>query len=868
MDSELETVITPEIKDRLNNDPYLMASFHLGRLETLSGGQNSIDQIIRNENREQAWLEFKYGFELKDLFFIPTSRETWLEDTVNFATPEEIEHEFAFYLGANYINSEEYSLLLNALEVSKLIHSNDKRRDGLRRSLYGHLLPGLRVIFDSRGEIINNILEDDGDDPLNFFESVFTFIGHDWLEDIKDKKFEGYIHDFPPQLQENIRALTHNKGEGVSIEEYAKKIAGSKRVIKFVKMIDKMMNHIDDIGKAPVLELSKYKEPICKSRHINYLEETEAHYSDTFKEANLPLFDKFEEAVGRIKSDDILAKDYFRELDDIVKGWIPKESDYRKNARPDRYEHIVRIIENLQANAAEYGVVNSIGMIGAIFIHDFIMDSRFLNKLREELRNFDIENPPLAELLRYSMGVAYSARSIENKAEIHSDQVYKIYNLKNRRDLSKPFKDNLKLVFSKPPENESITNLNKRLVSFRYFSFHREKFFELSPSMGTIPEKAFRETQRFDIEGLLLIALEMMDKIDFVGFVENRDPTYQWRQLQESMYLVIPLLESFGLKGMARSLTNKVEEKILREIVDTETLGKKEGEIELIKMRSDPIVRDLETAINRSVAGSGVIEFDKKGLMGVVKKLLQPNRTVVTDLDRCRIILPEIKDDEYLLLETFEVIEKVILEFNRLQANKEEGEDDRYAISIGRPFEPVDGEKEKLAIRISIPESEDLKLVARDFEAKMKGLLGIPAEIDLVEFVPRKTKYRDVKLVFMINNEIESGDDPVYYEMIITDSSRHKINTFGAGARVYKFIVSRLKSGDYEPPEEEINLLQEFYMRSAIYTIMSTKGFYTAEKSREWLKKRNMATDKKLKGRNIVDRFKGIITKNSSYIFP
>lgn len=868
MNPEQELVITPEIKDRLNNDPYLMASFHLGRLEKQNGGQNPIEQIVRNENREQAWLEFKYGVALQDLFFTPTSRETWLEDTVNFATPEEIEHEFAFYLGANYINSEEYSLLLNALEVSKFIHANDKRRDGLRRSLYGHLLPGLRVIFDNRGEIINDILEDDGDDPLNFFESVFTFIGHDWLEDIKDSKFEEYIDHFPPQLKDNIKALTHSKGEGVSIEEYAKKIAGSKRVIKFVKMLDKMMNHIDDIGKAPVLQLNKYTEPRCKSRHINYLEETEAHYSNTFKEARLPLFDKFEEVVERIKSDDILARDYFRELDNIVKGWIPKEAEYRKNARPDRYEHIVRIIENLQSNAAEYGVVNSIGMIGAIFIHDFIMDNRFLNKLRWELRKYDIENPPIAELLRYSMGVAYSARSVENKAEIQSDQINKIYNLKTRRDLSSSFKDNLKFVFRKPPENESISNRNKRLESFQYFSFHRKKFFELRPSMGTIPEKAFRETQRFDIEGLLLIAMEMMDKIDFVDFVENRDPTYQWRQLQESMYLVIPLLESFGLKGMARSLTNKVEEIILKEIVDTQTLGEIERETELIKMRSGPIVRDLKTAINRSVAGSGVIEFDEKGLMGIINKLLQPNRTVVTDLNRCRVVLPEIKDDEYLLLETFEVIEKVILEFNRLQTNKEEGEDDRYAISIGRPFEPVDGEKEKLAVRISIPESENLKLVARDFEAKMKVLLGIPAEIDLVEFVPRKTKYRDVKVVFMINNETESGDDPVYYEMIITDSSRHKINTFGAGARVYKFIVSRLKSGDYEPPEQEISLLQEFYMRSAIYAIMSTKGFYSAEKSREWLKDRNMATDEKLKGRNIVDRFKGIITKNSSYIFP
>lgn len=867
MNPEQELVITPEIKDRLNNDPYLMASFHLGRLEKQNGGQNPIEQIVRNENREQAWLEFKYGVALQDLFFTPTSRETWLEDTVNFATPEEIEHEFAFYLGANYINSEEYSLLLNALEVSKFIHANDKRRDGLRRSLYGHLLPGLRVIFDNRGEIINDILEDDGDDPLNFFESVFTFIGHDWLEDIKDSKFEEYIDHFPPQLKDNIKALTHSKGEGVSIEEYAKKIAGSKRVIKFVKMLDKMMNHIDDIGKAPVLQLNKYIEPRCKSRHINYLEETEAHYSNTFKEARLPLFDKFEEVVERIKSDDILARDYFRELDNIVKGWIPKEAEYRKNARPDRYEHIVRIIENLQANAAEYGVINSVGMVGAAFIHDFVMDKDFQNKLREELKRYDIKNPPLAELLRYSIGVAYSAKSIGNKAEIQSDQVNKIYNLENRDDLSESFKENLKLVFSKPPENEGIDNINRRLGSFNYFLFNRNEFFRLRPSMGTITKRAFREIQKFDIEGLLLMSLEMMDKIDHVIYIEDRDPTYQWRQLQESMYLVIPLLESFGLKGMARALTDKVEEKTLREIEDTEKLEEKEREIELIKMRSDPIVRDIETAVNRSVGNRGVIEFDKKGLMGIVKKLLQENRTVVTDLDRCRVVLPEIKDDEYLLLETFEMIEKVILEFDRLQTNKEGGEDDRYAISIGRPFEPVDGEKEKLALRISIPESEDLKLVARDFEAKMKGLLGIPAEINLVEFVERKTDYRDVKVVFMINNQIESGEKPVFYEMIVTDSSRHKVNTFGAGARVYKFIASRLKSGVYEPSEDEINLLQDFYMRSAIYSIMSTKGFYMAQKSRKWLKDRNMATEK-LRGKDIVKRFKGIITKNSSYIFP
>ncbi|HRP36408.1 MAG TPA: hypothetical protein PLS50_01220 [Candidatus Dojkabacteria bacterium] len=864
MNPEQELVITPEIKDRLNNDPYLMASFHLGRLETLSGGQNSIDQIIRNENREQAWLEFKYGVALQDLFFTPTSRETWLEDTVNFATPEEIEHEFAFYLGANYISSEEYSLLLNALEVSKLIHSNDKRRDGLRRSLYGHLLPGLRVIFDNRGEIINDILEDDGDDPLNFFESVFTFIGHDWLEDIKDSKFEEYIDHFPPQLKDNIEALTHSKGEGVSIEEYAKKIAGKKRVIKFVKMIDRMVNHIDDIGKAPTLEVltdEKYK-----SRPMKYLEETKENYLEVFRGSNLPLFNKFEQVLKKIERDQELSTNYLKYIHNIIVEWMGRPG--KVGNRVDRYEHIIRMIRDLEKNSSEYGVVNSTGMVGAIFLHDFVETKAFQDKLRSTLATMDESNPEMAELLRYSIGIAYSSKAIEDKSEIPVHNINSVYGLNIGPDLSeekkdelKDFKQHLQSILGKPSKSHD----NSRKRSFEFFRANKDKFFRLRPSMGNIPLKAFRESQAFDIEGPLLRSLEFFDNIDHLEGIEEIDPTYLWRQLQECKYLLIPLIESFGLKGMAKVLNNKVEEKFQRELLSEEGFNEIQSKVDQYMSQSEFGVNKMEKVIKRVASSTGVIEFDRKSFMGIFNKFLSEGITRVTDIFRCRIVLKENQDDGSFMLSAFETIENILSEFEESQKN------DNFAnlsLSIGRPYESVDGEKPKLAIRISLPDNEDFKLVAKDFEKKTRQRLGIDEMIDLVQFVDRKTGYKDIKVVFMLGDKDHPDADPVFYEMIITDPDKHHNNTFGTAARVYKSISRRFKEKDIKPEENELDILQEFYRRSGIYAIMSTKGFYISRKSRQWLVNKKLAKDEQLKGKNIVDRFKGIITKNSSYIFP
>ena len=855
------------VERHLYGDSRRLFAASLGKLDTLSQGRSFInipseliplhEELISNNNYKLAesrgGIDLVSVFGINEIFFLPEHGKTWLDQWINFATPEEIENEFAFYLGAGYINSLEYAALIESLTISRLIHSNQKRRDGIRRSLHGHILPGLRYVFDNREEVINDILLNDSDDQSSFFEHIFAIMSHDWYEDVEDFEIKRIIEgQFPNHLLEIIDSLTHKKRDGQSLEEYVEKVRTSKRAAKFAKMVDRQMNVLDDIGKAPPIAI--IKNPEVRTRSIEYINETREKYLPIFEDSELPLIDKFKETLDYVEKDFNNSIEFLRILDRIIVNWIIRKNkrQFRYRQRKDAYVHIMRMIEDLQENASIYGVNNTSGIIGGIYMHDFIEDIDFQNMLRERMKGL---KPDIEEIFVYSMACAHSSRAMEDDTEIGHEQVEKIYNLSQEEGLVPEFNQALIDVFSKRPIEGNKKKVDKRKKLFPYFKKHEIEFYKLRPV--NISVKSMKDAIHLDLEGSIILALEMIDKIKYPP---KFDPTYVWRQLQEIQYNVIPLLESYGLKEL---------QKYIADIVDVETYSKILGEsglktalqaLEDIRKVEYETVNNFEKIINRLFGGRSLIEYDRKGL-SAVNKLVQDGRTVITDLSRCRIVLPKQLSEEDLLAEALDMVESIIIEFKSNTVIDGETE-----IKVNRPYEVVDGKLAKLPIRISLEEVDRLQNQEMlDRIGRINSLIGNEEDYKLFEFVKRETGYKDVKIVFEIKRP---GKESVYYEIIITNFTFHKNNTFGEASRNAKKLHDMNEEMKTITNNVEwLKILESLYMRAALYKMMSSRGLYVSPRSSNWLKGKKLARQSSRKGDDMLRRIRGIMTSNSSNLF-
>lgn len=824
--TETTGVLTEDRESRINRifnkNPNARASFALGNDERQNPNLNVFDYYVGRP-------------ELKDLFFLPKEGGDWVDGWVNFSTPEEVENQFAFYLGANYISSEEYLLLIDAMKLTRQIHGNIKRKDGLRRSLNGHILPGMRVVFDNRHEIINSILQDTDDQEGSFFDIVFTFLSHDWLEDSRDKFLTEKIEEFPQYLVNRIRTLSHFKGNGVGIEEYSQGIKNSGRVEKFVKMIDRMVNLLDDQGRSPSLAvLRRLKDdphdPDIQSKQDRYIEETERYYLEVFRDANLPLFGKFEQVLNLVKEDSSISKRFLTFVREETVNWIRKQDRYytdmdsggdigsrRERSTEGKIEHIERMVQDLEKNASEYGILFSTGMVGAIYLHDLVKDRRFVDSMRSKLKILDInrdrESQSIARLLRYSLGIARGSRDIEDKSVIGKHLINRLYG-----DTTESMRELLGDIFSKPPKQERINKVNRRREAQELFREKELELYGLTPSPHKINFNTFRKVLRLDVEAVLLRSLEVVDNIKNPPVF---DPTYVWRNCQESLYFLFPLLEAFGLKGPSKALKREINSHIYKVLRGQDFVGKAQEMIDQVLSRPElDIIKDIVT---RVAGGDSVIEFDLKGIGSVLPKLNEDGRSVVTDLERCRIIVPPITSDKDLLEEAVKTIQEIVLQARKQGVN----------INIYRPQESVGEKDPKKAIRISLKE-EGIKDEASRLIANLKQNLGIPEIEDLYELPKRPTDYADVKVVFQISPNDGSG--PIYYEVIVVDSDRHFNNTFGSASRTHKEIGE--KRGVVDSLQEKLGILRELGKRAMAYAMYSHRSPFLAPASQKWLEDR------------------------------
>lgn len=870
---ELDLTTNPEIQERLKSNPKLLASFHLGQLESPKRlGRNSIELVQQNEKREQAWLEYSYGVELKDLFYIPEKGQNWIEEWVNFSVPEETANQFAFYLGAGYITIEEYDLLNSAMEVTRLVHGNELRRDGLRRSLNGHILPGMRLIFEMREEVINDYMFNEPGNGINFFNTLFTFLGHDWLEDSQDGFIHGMIRQFPQELQKKIENLTHLKKDGESKDDYAIKVENSGREEKFVKMLDRMVNVLDDLGKAP--KLNKRKET-DSTRTEDYINETRQNFQTIFAEARLPYFEKFVEVLNHVEQDSKNSRDFLNFLDSEVREWYQKDYDRKirsgvnvnRERTPDqKMGHIIRMISDLEENSAKYGILYSTGIVGAIYLHDIVNKKSFIDRMRDLLREMDkgsSEQQQKAKLMRYSLGVAYSSRIVEGKSDIDLDYIDVAYSSQ-----SDDTRATLKDLFRTPPKQITINSPSSRRDATDEFLSKKATFYKIRPEPNKIKLGSMKKSLEYDIEGALVRALEVIDNINHPA---PFDETYAWRNSQESMYFLIPYLESLGLKNTARAVTNEVEVHIHGELYGEEVVN---NVLELMKKGDESVqINNLERVINRRVGHLAVIEFDRKGVGSTIKKYVEENRTVVTDLRRCRINLPSRLYDIDLLVDGLSIIKGVIEDYKKGRESIE-GSKEECGIKIERPLEQVAGRKVKLPLRISLDPDDLSEYFVEETLESIKETLNQEEDIQY-EFVNRPTGYKDIKVVLKLDNP---EGEPSYYEIIITDAIRHYDNTYGPAARIFKSMVhdeeiaglgkiSVLREIEKPlSPNDIQKILDALYMRSSTYIIRSNHGLNLSSKAIDWLGKRGLWGPGL--GNEIIDKFDGILTENSNYLLP
>lgn len=843
------------IEHKFSTTPSLRVAWSMGQDERQNPGYNVFDFYTP----EAATREDEQIL-IKDLFFLP-KEGNWIENWINFSTPEEVENQFAFYLGANYINPEEYLLLLGALKLSRQIHGNEKRRDGLRRSLNGHILPGMRFIFDNRHEIIDSILNEEAEGELSFFERLFVFMGHDWMEDQKDDFLNDCIAQFPTELVEKIRNLSHFKSNGITREVYADGINGAGKVEKFVKMVDRMMNLLDDRGKTPSLDVITSPERLSKVE--GYLEETKHLYKPIFEEAGLPLFYKFEEVVNYVETDVKTSRDYLT----FVREKVLESLGLPKNTRPvqERFDegtgddhtrrdrspiqklaHIERMIKDLEQNSAKYGILCSTGNIASIYFHDLIKERSFLDKMNSSLKEFDhVENgnPRIAKLLRYSLALANSARAIENKSVILPTLVNRLY-----EDQPAKTRELLSDIFAKPSKDPSA---NTRQLAQKDFAEDKKNLYNLVPAPDKINFNTFRKILNWDIEGALLRTLEVIDNINHPP---NFDKTYAWRNCQEALYLLLPLLETFGLKGAAKELKNTILTHIHEILYGKDDVTSKLRKIENASNQQE--ILELEKIINRVVGGEAVIDFDVKGAGSALQKYQEEGRTAITDLRRCRVILPPMSSDAELLESALSIISSVV--------DLASGED--LQILINRPSESVGSEAPKLPLRISLDMDPGMLELYDILIHEMKESLNIPEIENLHQFVSRRTGYKDVKIVFQITPKGSNSDDPIFYEMIIVDSSRHQNNVSGEAGRIFRMIRSGEGGKERRPTEEELTIARGLSERNLAYTIYSHSGLNLSLKSQLWLQSLGRRPDFVHSDEDAIERLRGVLTHRLEYI--
>jgi hypothetical protein len=624
-----------------------------------------------------------------------------------------------------------------------------------------------------------------------------------------------------------------------------------------------MVNILDDVGKAPNLRIKGEKG---YTRTEAYIKETRENFENIFRQANLPHFEKFIEVIEYVERDSKNSQDFLAFLDEEVKRWYEENhkrkilagEDVSRDRDPQQVnDHITRMINELEENSSKLGILYSTGIVGAIYLHDIVRNKSFIDRMRSHLRKMDsgsTDDQHIAKLLRYSLGIAYSSRSIEEKSNIDIEYVDNAYS-----EQTSATRKSLKNLFRKPPKQTTILTPNRREETTEEFIINKFKYYRIRPEPEKIKFNSLRKSVDLDIEGALLRALEVMDNIRHPA---PSDPTYAWRNCQESMYFLIPLLESFGLKNSARALANEVEVHVHKVLYG-------EGLVNIVSEqmeRSNNLaeINKFEKIINRRVGSQTVIEFDKKGIGSTIKKFVEEGRTVVTDLRRCRINLPSRLRDIDLLADGLEIIQHVTEDYVR-----EVG-----SITIERPPERVSGKKPKQPLRISLDIDDVSEYMVEETVRSIRDKLGLATDIQY-EFVNRPTGYKDLKVVFKL---IDREGKTIFYEMIITDEIRHYNNTFGSGARIFKSMVKNeevegsekfrvLKNNEQRLTADEIqHILDGMYMRTATYIIRSNHGLNLSGKSLEWLKSRQLWGPGL--GSEIVEKFDGILTQNSNYLLP
>lgn len=619
----------------LGDNSYLQLAYALGCLELCNKNNTNSDNIITELVQE---LQLSIGLTGRNLFhegIIETG--DWIKDFVHLALPGEIKNHFAFYLGAGYITGEEYRMLEDALKTSQVVYSGTRQRDG-RDILEGHVLPGMRFIFDNREELLNG-LEYTRDDYLPLFKLALSFLGHHWVREDKGSKS---LKFFLSELSE--RGLLNgiegkNQDNGVD--------ADWKKVLDTSECINRICNNIGNLSKAPTLEEIKSEKSSHASR---YREETTELISE-LEGNNIPCTGKLKEVLELVEGDAELNIRFLSAIRNISMEYWGAESE--------KFKRSERLIQFLEDNAEKLGVWNTTGLVGAIYLKSLLDDQSRVQEIIDKYK----EDENFSKLLTHSLGLAISYQGVTELSNFNNVDILSIYK-------KEPGFFNLESLF-----NESLDQEKKQQL----FSDCTVEYCSLRPVEPPVDD--ILAALELDLEGSLLLALEILESVQES---EDQLSVDTWLKLQKGLYFILPVLEAGNIKTLGSHFSDIVRQR-LNLYMDRDKFVR----IREIYEKSFPrhlglanTVRDkLQDSIERLWEDANITSGVKR-LGSITDKVYLRNK-LPTDVVRARVVFSRSMKAGELLEKSVKVIHELIAQI--LQSMEDGTLSDYIDVQISRP---------------------------------------------------------------------------------------------------------------------------------------------------------------------------------------
>lgn len=442
----------------------------------------------------------------------------------------------------------------------------------------------------------------------------------------------------------------------------------------------------------------------------------------------------------------------------------------RRASGESQFAHIARVSEIIRLASPTKTL--SEGLELAVKIHDMVDRSLYnqdtaIRRDNTEMLTYILKetaktNPRMAA---YSYGIAYSACQYQEAAMHWRDNLSRA--ISEQKDNSLAFLNNqISLLDAEDGENNLPQKLKIALNGDSRLPIDNEVKSFVSPVADI--EEMIRKHELYDIEGLVLASADVMDNLRHPN--PNR-PASAWKDTQELLSYLGPLLEIAGLNELARECYSTAYESIFeqspfmpraREIHEQATLLASDPEYQLhipdlavsiIRYALGQLGKSTDLVINSRVKKPGSIanKFSKK-----------PEYAFLGNVSDDIGYRAEVLDDSLTAYELMNIAEQVVV--GLLQANP-----NLVAAHI-KPTEP--------AIDANYQGLEESKKIIRKNKQRIQISTG----------GARRTGYEAVHMSFMYSANNEQTRNPrkaVSIEIQLLKQKEHIENTYGIASHLF-----------------------------------------------------------------------------------